>query len=219
MKLIYRIFSLIISLTLMVVCIVGITNHLVLKTASSHIKTAEELDEAYDCIIVLGAGVFSHRPSAILQDRLITGIELYKSGVSGKILMSGDHGRREYDEVNIMKSYAVEAGVSSEDVFMDHAGFSTYETMYRARDVFCVHKALIITQRFHMDRALYIANALGIDADGVVCDRQTYMYAFRNNIREILARSKDYFYVCFNARPTYLGEAVPVSGNGDLTND
>ena len=220
-KLRYKIIILLAVVAVMAAGLIGITNYIVIKTAAPRIlDSVSEIGEEYDCIIVLGAGVFGdNTPSAILEDRLITGIELYKYGAADKIIMSGDHGRKEYDEVNIMKNYALDEGIPSDDVFMDHAGFSTYETMYRARDVFEAKRVLIVTQKFHMARALYIANSLGLEADGVICDRRRYMYETRNNIREVVARTKDCFYVWLDVLPKFLGETIPVSGNGDLTND
>lgn len=173
-----------------------------------------------DCILVLGAGVWSEeRPSPMLQDRLDCGLSLFESGASDKLLMSGDHGRKDYDEVNVMKAYAEEHGIPSSCVFMDHAGFSTYESMYRARDVFQAKRVLIVTQGYHLYRALYDARALGLDAYGVAVDDRGYAAQRYYDAREILARAKDFFYSIFKPEPTYLGEAIPVSGNGDATND
>lgn len=133
--------------------------------------------------------------------------------------MSGDHGREDYDEVNLMKNYAIEKGTPSEDIFMDHAGFSTYETMYRAKEIFKAKKVVIVTQNYHMYRALYDAKKLGLDAYGVCSDPRQYVGATYREIREILARDKDFVKCIFKPKPTYLGDEVPVSGNGDITND
>jgi len=173
-----------------------------------------------DAILVLGARVHDDgKPSGILEDRLITGIAAYECGASGRLLMSGDHGTEEYDEVNAMKSYALQQGVPSEVVFMDHAGFSTYESLYRARDVFAVKTVVIVTQRYHLYRALYVAEKLGLTAYGVTSDLGTYAGMPRFEAREILARCKDFFYTIFMPLPTYLGAQIPISGDGDLTND
>lgn len=172
-----------------------------------------------DCILVLGAGVWGERPSHMLEDRLILSIELYKKGASDKLLMSGDHGRKEYDEVNVMKQVALNAGVPSENIFMDHAGFSTYESLYRAKDVFKAERIIIVTQEYHLYRALYIAERMGVDAYGVASDLRIYAGQDYREIREIIARIKDFFYVIVKPKPTYLGEPIPVSGNGNLTND
>lgn len=172
-----------------------------------------------DCIIVLGAGIWGDSPSPMLQDRLLQGIHLYKNGVSTKIIMSGDHGREEYDEVNVMKKYAIDNGIPSEDIFMDHAGFSSYESIYRAKEIFGAKRVVIVTQKYHLYRSLYIANSLGLEAYGVGADPRQYVGAIYREAREILARNKDFVKCLFKPEPTYLGEAIPVSGSGDITND
>ena len=172
-----------------------------------------------DCIIILGAGILGDKPSDMLEDRLLEGIKLYQNNASDKIIMSGDHGREEYDEVNIMKNYAIEKGIPSENIFMDHAGFSTYESIYRAKAIFKAKKVVIVTQKYHLYRALYIANQLGVEAYGVGADPRQYVGASYREIREILARNKDFIKCIFKPKPTYLGDPIPVSGNGDITND
>jgi vancomycin permeability regulator SanA len=173
-----------------------------------------------DCILVLGAGVWNDgKPSAMLEDRLLQGIELYENGASDKLLMSGDHGRKEYDEVNVMKKFAIDRNINSENIFMDHAGFSTYESLYRARDIFEAKKIIIVTQKYHLYRALYIAEKLGIDAYGVESNPRKYAGQKKRDLREMLARVKDFFYVIAKPEPTYLGETISIRGNGDATND
>jgi len=173
-----------------------------------------------DCILVLGCRVHNNEtPSDMLGDRLRRGVELYDAGASGKLLMSGDHGRKEYNEVVVMKQYAIDAGIDSADVFMDHAGFSTYESIYRARDVFQADKILIVSQDYHLYRALHIADALGVEAYGVAADYHTYVGQSMREAREILARVKDFGTALWKPAPTYLGDAIPISGDGDLTND
>ena len=178
---------------------------------------AELLD--VDCIIILGAGIWGDKPSPMLEDRLLEGIKLYQNNVADKIIMSGDHGRKEYDEVNIMKNYAIEKGIPSENIFMDHAGFSTYESIYRAKDIFEAKNVVIVTQKYHLYRALYIANQLGLEAYGVGADPRQYVGAAYREIREVLARDKDFIKCIFKPEPTYMGDTIPVSGNGDITND
>lgn len=172
-----------------------------------------------DCIIVLGAGVWGENPSPMLEDRLLEGIKLYENNVAPKIIMTGDHGREEYDEVNVMKKFAMDKGVPSGDIFMDHAGFSTYESLYRAKEIFEADKVVIVTQEYHLYRALHIANQLGIEAYGVASDPRQYVGAAYREIREILARNKDFVQCIFKPEPTYLGEVIPVFGNGNVTND
>lgn len=173
-----------------------------------------------DCILVLGCLVKnSGEPSHMLEDRLRRAVELYHAGVAPKLLMSGDHGQKDYNEVEAMKQYAIEHGVPSEDIFMDHAGFSTYESCYRAKEIFGVEKIILVTQEYHLYRALYIAEKLGLEVYGVNADYRTYYNQKMRDIREILARVKDFFYVVFRPEPTYLGEEIPISGDGDVTND
>ena len=102
---------------------------------------------------------------------------------------------------------------------MDHAGFSTYESMYRAKEIFCAEKILIVSQEYHLHRAIYLARALGIEAYGVAADYRTYSGQLYRDIREILARDKDYFVALFLPDYPYGGETIPVFGNGNLTND
>lgn len=182
-------------------------------------QIVKDFTQQYDCILVLGAGVRNGRPRPMLQDRLDYAIDLYKNNVAPKLIMSGDHGRKDYDEVNIMKDYAIEKGVPSEDIFMDHAGFSTYESVYRARDIFKAEKIVIVTQKYHLFRALYISNRLGVEAVGYASDPRAYSGQLYRELREILARDKDLIYCIFKPKPTYLGEAIPVSGDGNNTND
>jgi vancomycin permeability regulator SanA len=118
-----------------------------------------------------------------------------------------------------MKRYAIEAGVPSENVFMDHAGFSTYESLYRARDVFKAERIIIVTQKYHLYRAMYVAEKLGLEAYGVASDPRTYRGQQFRELREILARCKDWAYTVLMPEPTYLGEPIPIFGNGDATND
>ncbi len=201
--------------------IFGVNAYIVRSTAKQILSPADANALSHvDCILVLGCYVHeSGNPSAMLTDRLEQGIALYDSGAAPKLLMSGDHGQATYDEVNTMKQYAIDAGVLSEDIFMDHAGFSTYESIYRTRDIFQAKKILIITQGYHLHRALHIANALGLEAYGVASDPRTYAGQFFREVREILARNKDFITALFQPKPTFLGEPIPIFGDGDLTND
>ncbi|MBE6921214.1 MAG: SanA protein [Ruminococcaceae bacterium] len=194
----------------------------VLHSTSAQMLTTQEaaLLEDVDCILVLGCKVHSDgAPSAMLEDRLRRGVELFHAGAAPKLLMSGDHGTMTYNEVQSMKQYAIDHEIPSSDIFMDHAGFSTYESIYRARDIFQAKKIIIVTQKYHLYRALYIAAALGIEAYGVDADYRSYSGQTARDIREILARNKDFFTSIFQPKPTYLGEAIPIWSNGDLTND
>ena len=203
----------------LVLIVFFINFYVIFKTKDQIIESDYSKLTDIDCIIVLGAGIWGDRPSPMLEDRLNTGIDLYKNGISSKIIMSGDHGRKEYDEVNIMKEYAISEGVLSSDIFMDHAGFSTYESIYRAKEIFKAKKVVIVTQKYHLYRALYIANQLDLQAFGVNSDPRMYSGQTYRDLREILARNKDFVKSIFKLKPTFLGEEIPITGNGDITND
>lgn len=221
-KLWIRLIATVLGLGLLVAALVFGTNAYVVYTADDYILSPEQAAELtdVDCILVLGCGVRDDgSPSDMLHDRLKRGVALQQDGAAPKLLMTGDHGRAGYDEVDAMKSFAVEAGIASEDVFMDHAGFSTYESMYRARDVFEAKKVIIVTQQYHLFRAVYIARSLGIDAYGVSSDYRRYVGGTAREVREVLARCKDAVTCLFQPEPTYLGDAIPIWGDGNLTND
>ena len=219
----FRIFlCTILSLGLLGICSILGINLWVTGTVNSRILTQEQAAQLadVDCVLVLGCQVRSDgTPSHMLEDRLRRGVALYEAGAAPKILMSGDHGTKYYNEVDAMKRYALDAGVPSADVFMDHAGFSTYESMSRALRVFEADKIIIVTQEYHLYRAIYVAKALGIEAYGVAADYRTYSGQLNRDIREVLARVKDFGMAIFQPDPTYLGEAIPISGDGALTHD
>lgn len=216
-----RVLLVICGVTFITVASPFIINVYVKYSVKSRLITVEEAAELKaDCILVLGCGLNQDgTPSPMLGDRLQVGTRLYEEGASARLLMSGDHGREDYDEVNAMKTYAVDRGIPSENIFMDHAGFSTYESIYRARDVFKAKKIILVSQKYHLYRGLYIARALGLDAYGVAADMQSYAGQKYYETREVVARVKDFLTSIFKPRPTFLGEAIPVNGNGDITND
>ncbi len=214
---------LIILIVIIIVCICivfGINQYVKGSTKNQIIKNGDysNLNEI-DCVVILGAGIWGDKPSPMLEDRLLEGVKLYKDGVVNKILATGDHGTNGYDEVSVMKKYIMEQGVPSEDVFMDHAGFSTYESIYRAKAIFGADNVIIVTQEYHLYRALYIANQLGLKAVGAPSNPRQYAGQAYREIREILARNKDFVQCIFKCKPTYLGDMIPVFGDGNLTND
>lgn len=198
--------------------VIGINAYMI-SYAKRYMLDADSLSNyEFDCITVLGAGLWDGEPSPMLKERLDFALEAYETGCSTKFLMSGDHGQETYDEVNAMKTYVVEKGIDGDRVFLDHAGFSTYETMYRARDVFKAEKMLIVTQKYHMYRAVYNARKLGIDAYGY--DREEKVYSVRNDIRESAARVKDFFWCIAQPLPTYLGDEIPIkTASAAMTDD
>ena len=221
-KILLRIAAIFVSLVLLLAATVLGLNAYVKGTAEDRILSSEEAADldGVDCILVLGCLVKSDgSPSDMLADRLTRGVELYELGVSPKLLMSGDHGREDYDEVSAMKQFAIEAGIPSEDIFLDHAGFSTYESMVRAKEVFGAGRVVIVTQEYHLYRALYVAERLGMEAYGVCSDYRTYSGQVLRDAREVLARAKDWLYCAFEVEPTYLGDPISLEGSGDVTND
>lgn len=180
----------------------------------------KDVKKGVSAIIVPGAGLESDgTPGVVLKDRLDTAIELFKAGVATRILVSGDHGDDYHNEALAMKEYVIEKGLPADAVFMDHAGFSTYETMYRAREVFEVTSCVIVTQEYHMYRSIYIARGLGLDAYGMPSDIHIDLKYLPLEAREFLARIKAFFMVMFKPEPTYLGDEIPISGSGSLTDD
>ena len=175
----------------------------------------------YDCILILGAGVRDNgTPSDMLWDRLETGLAMYEKGVSDVIIVSGDHGREEYDEVNTMKNWLMERGVPDDAIFMDHAGFCTYDSLVRAKEIFCCDSVCIVTQKYHLSRALYIADGTGLEAVGADAAIRSYWGEGKRQVREYAARCKDFLSVMLNAPVTYLGDTVSVFENsGSVTND
>ena len=188
------------------------------KEIQSLQKLASQKSRKADAVVVLGAKVRKDGSmSLMLKERVDLGIQAYKQGLADRIIMSGDHGTGGYDEVSTMKTYAIEKGVPSEHIFKDHAGFSTYETMYRAKDVFRAKSIIVVTQKYHLYRAVYDAKALGLEVKGISCDKAVYKGDKARKFREAIARIKDFGYTAVKPKPKYLGKAVPVSGNGNTT--
>lgn len=196
-------------------------NWYVINTTKAQILTKETIgDYNADCILILGAGVWEgNRLSPMLQDRLDKGIELVQAGFDTPLLMSGDHGQDDYDEVNPMKNYAIDQGLDSSTIFMDHAGFSTYDSLYRAQAIFMAKKIIIVSQKEHLYRALYIAHALGLKAIGIAAEPKIYGGQWVRDLRESLARAKDAVMVLIKPQSTLLGDPISLTGNGDITND
>lgn len=218
----FRQIAIIAALVLAVgVLVVFAVNLLVIRGSRSHIARSVDEVRQSQVAIVLGAKVLKgERLSDMLADRVDTGIDLYKKGKVKKLLLTGDHGRTAYDEVNSMRKYALNRGVPDKDIFMDHAGFSTYDSMYRAHDVFEVKRAVVVTQDFHLARSVYTARTLGIDAYGISADKHIYAGVILNEAREALARIKAFIQLNITRpKPKFLGTRIPITGDGTLTND
>lgn len=181
-------------------------------------RAMKELDP--QCILILGAGLKPDgTPNLMLADRLDQGIARYKRGAAPKILLSGDNGQERYDEVNAMKEYCLDQGVPMEDIFMDHAGFSTYESIHRASSIFQVESMIIVTQDYHLPRACYLAEKMGISYLGIAARQIDYGGQQGRDLREIAARCKDFFTGILKPPPTYLGEVIPIEGSGLASHD
>ena len=196
---------------------VCIKNHTKGRIISS--QEAAQIQDV-DCILVLGCGVYPDGSlSPMLRDRLELAGNVFSLSSDTKLLMSGDHGKENYNEVRAMKDFEINNGYAeSSDIFMDHAGFSTYDSMYRAKEVFGAKKIIIISNTYHLYRALYIAESLGLEAYGVGVD-DTYSGKEYREFREILARDKDFLKCIFKPKPTFLGDPIDIHGDGDVTND
>ena len=210
----------IVAVALAIVAVFAVTNVVTIVGSKGSIVSADEASiSSADAIVVLGASVFADgTPSGILQDRLDDGIALYFAGVAPKLIMSGDNGTESYNEVRVMKQYAIAQGVPSEDIFCDHAGFSTYESMYRAKYVFGCQRIVVATQTYHLYRALWSAKSLGMQATGVPSDYREYQKQLQYDIREVPARTKDFFKALFRMPSTYVGDAISLDKDGDVTN-
>ena len=204
--------------SLMLTLVMTVSSSMVKLTAEGIVATESLSPDAdYDCILVLGAGVRDDgSPSDMLYDRVSVSTEVYTALGDTPILMSGDH-TGDYNEVGVMKSLATELGVPSEDIFLDHEGYSTYESLYRAKQVFGAKKIIIITQEYHLHRALYIARELGMEAMGVSADLRPYRLQGRYNAREHLARFKDFFTAAKGDYDGHLDPPVDLNGDGNGT--
>jgi SanA protein len=198
---------------LLIAC-AGINLYVGLTTRGS-ICAPVETPAGATTVLVPGAMVYSSGAlSHVLEDRIETALALYEAGRVKKFLLSGDHGTRRYDEVNSMKKYLLAKGVPPRDIFLDHAGFETYDSIYRAKEVFGAQSLVICTQRFHIYRSLYIARALGVDAAGVIADRRVYRTWPLNELREFFSRIKAFFKTMLLPAPRFLGKRIPMDGDG-----
>jgi len=190
--------------------------HSTKKVISSNINS---ISKSYTGL-VLGAKVYKNgNLSGILRDRVDSALELYNAKKIKRFLLSGDHGKINYDEVNQMKKYLIKKGVSEKDIFLDHAGFDTYDCVYRAKKIFNVDELIIITQEFHLKRAVYIAKSLDMKVQGYMADKHTYGIANRMLLRESLANVKAFLELLINKKPKYLGKAIDIKGDSSKSFD
>lgn len=196
-------------------------NLLCILPAAPRIREAQQVEPA-DCIVVLGTGLFADgTPGNMLTLRLNVAIDLYRQGAAPKMLMTGDHGSPDYDEVNAMKRYAVEHGVPAEDIFMDHAGFCTYDSMAHTAQMFGGKSVIIVSQGYHLYRAIHDAGTWGLQAQGVAapCYDYGWRYLHRLYLRECLARPKDLVTCLLKLPPSTDAARADLSGSGAVTDD
>lgn len=218
-----KFFSFVLVVLAIVVAVPFGINGIVCLTTKGAIVSDAEAEAAsstasFDAIAVLGAGInFDGSPSAILQDRLDVAINLYFEGVAPNLIMTGDNTSSSYNEVMAMANYAISKGVPRTDIFCDHAGVSTYDSMYRLCHVFGVKSCVVVTQEYHLYRTLYDARKFGIEACGVSADKSTYADIDSYEQREFFARIKDFFQCIANKEPEVKSEAVSLSESGTVT--
>jgi SanA protein len=198
---------------------VGLPNLIVWLGGRSPVTTDVKRVPHAQAALVLGAQVMPNgAPSSMLSDRISAAAELYKAGRVDKLLLSGDHSRKNYDEVGTMRRILLAKGIPAEDIFTDHAGFDTWDSAQRARRVFDVSTAVVVTQRFHMARALYDARRAGLKVTGYAADRRDYGRVMRRlQVREAFARVKTMGDVVTGADPHFLGTEIPISGDGRVS--
>ena len=190
--------------------------HMINTTKNQIVHLDSIKDTPFDAILVLGCKVENNYPSMMLTNRLEKAMETYQK-LNTKLLLSGDHGTKEYDEVEVMKNYLLDSKINIKDIFLDHAGFNTYDSIYRAKYIFGAKKIVIVTQKYHLYRALYLANQLGIEAYGIEADDIPYRsIMIKNEIREILARDKNFIKAIFKPQSKYLGEKISLLEDGNV---
>lgn len=182
------------AIVVLAVAFVVVANVYVIASTRDDVRTVAQLEGVgSDAVVVLGASVFADgTPSDILADRLEVACDLYKAGAARSIIVSGDNRDAHYNESDAMKDYCVSLGVPAEAVYVDHAGYDTYSSMYRAHYVYGAQSVIVVTQAYHLYRALASAQGLGMDALGVAADKGTYDNQLAYSLREIPARTKDF---------------------------
>ena len=188
-----KIFKYILIVLIVIILVPVIINfYVILSTKNRIVSGDSELLTGIDYIVILGAGIRRGKPSPMLEDRLKTGISLYNNDISNKILITGDHMNDDYDEVTVMKNYLLEHGIPEEDIITDNYGISTYDSIYRVKNVYKSNKVVIVSQRYHLYRALFLSDNLDLESYGVEADLRYYYGQWYREIREILARNKDF---------------------------
>lgn len=208
-----KIFQYVTGIGLVILIIFEFINIMIIDVSKDKITGNIESLQKAEAVIILGASVRNNKTlSPILQERAEAGLHVYQSGLVQKILVSGDNSTPNYNEVVPVRTYLIDAGVPESDIFLDFAGFDTYDSMYRAQSIFQVESAIIVTQSFHLPRAVYIADKLGITVQGFIPPHN--FSSWKNFLREFGARIKAFFDIAFHSKPTYEGIEIPIQGDG-----
>lgn len=205
--------------SIIVLIFIGITNLYVKhQTEASIYKTINEVPKT-EVGIIFGAGIIGDKPSKYLKDRLDAGISLYKLKKINKILLSGDNGNDQHDELTVMKKYCYFNGVDTTKIYIDYAGFDTYSTMFRAKKIFKIDTAILVSQKYHLNRAVFIGNKLGINSNGFsanVGEYKGYKYVC---FREYFSVFKSFIDVIRNRKPHFLGIEVNINSVSNYTKE
>ncbi|MFD1601520.1 vancomycin high temperature exclusion protein [Flavobacterium artemisiae] len=214
-----KFFKIILYLSIVGIIAILSVNYYITSSTKKHIYYSLKKFPKNDVGIIFGAGINGNQPSKYLKDRLDAGISLYKANRINKILLSGDNGREEYDELTVMKNYCYQHGVDTTKIFIDYAGFDTYSTMYRAKHIFKIKKATLISQEYHLNRAIYIGQSLGIKSAGYSANKGEYLGYKYVTCREYLSRFKSFLDVIRNREPKFLGNSININGPSNYSKE
>ena len=208
MKKVFRFIAIVFGAVLLIIILTSVI--IKLKTAPYIYRDLKQAPKA-QVAVILGAAILKDGgPSPILRERVDQAQALYEEGKVEKILVTGDNSTLAHNEVNPVRLYLLENNISNQDIFLDYAGFDTYSSMYRARDIFLADSMMVVSQSFHLPRALFIARALGLNAYGLEADQGESHYLLKNYVREMLANVKAVFDVVSQREPKYLGDEIPL---------
>ena len=209
MKKVFRFIAIVFDAVLLIIILTSVI--IKLKTAPYIYRDLKQAPKAQVAVILGAAILKNNNLSPILRERADRAVELYQVGKVEKILVTGDNSTLAHNEVNPVRLYLLENNISNQDIFLDYAGFDTYSSMYRARDIFLADSMMVVSQSFHLPRALFIARALGLNAYGLEADQGESHYLLKNYVREMLANVKAVFDVVSQREPKYLGDEIPLT--------
>ncbi len=212
-------FKKLIYLTISGLIFVFLVNFYIKSKTNSSIYDAINKVPKTEVAIIFGAGINGDQPSKYLKDRLDAGILLYKFKKINKILLSGDNGNDQHDELTVMKKYCFVHGVDTTKIYIDYAGFDSYSTMYRAKNIFKIDRAILVSQKYHLNRAVFLGNKLGVKSIGFsanVGEYKGYKYVC---FREYFSTFKSVIDVIRNRKPKFLGNEINISGTCNYTKD